>query len=102
MVVAWAVLVATCAAISAAQSTLVVVLVPDVVVVLAELAAVVVVEAVLLTVVMAEPLIREMTGRQPLSARHHRSLTQQIQQILRHLVGRRFSGHRGLRLDLGR
>jgi hypothetical protein len=59
------------------------------------------VEAVLLTV-MAELLIPEMTGRQPLPARHHHSLTQQIQQILRHLVGRGFSGHRRLRLDLGR
>jgi hypothetical protein len=55
MVVAWASLALTCASISALQSTLVVVFVPEVVVEVAEDVAVVAVELVLLTDVMTEP-----------------------------------------------
>jgi hypothetical protein len=68
MVVARASLALTCASIRASQSTLVVVLVPDVVVELAELVlvdvAVVAVELVLLTDVMAESPNRRTMGRQ--------------------------------------
>jgi hypothetical protein len=87
MVVARASLALTCDSISASQSTLVVVLVPDVVVAVAELVVVAVVVA-LLTDVMTNPLVREGMGRQRLPAHHRQSLAQQVQQILRHLVGR--------------
>jgi len=94
----------TCDVISAFQSTLDVVLVPDVEVEFAELvldAVVLVVEVVLLTEVMAKPPVHR-TGasadRRPLVAV---LLTQQFQQILRHLVGGGFRRDRGLGLDLG-
>src|ERR1700720_4210805 len=76
MVVAWASLAFTCAWISASQSILVVVLVPEVVDELAPLeVAVVAVELVLLTDVMTVPLNQKAMGRRNSPAHPGRSLS---------------------------
>jgi hypothetical protein len=105
MVVARASLALTCDVISAFQSTLDVVLVPDVEVEFVELVLevdVLVVEVVLLTEVMAKPPVHRTPGPALTAGpRVAVLLTQQFQQILRHLVGGRFRRDRGLCLDLG-
>jgi hypothetical protein len=91
--------VATCASIKASQSTLVVVFVPDVVVAKAAVAAA---EVELVTVAM--PPYFPARGCEPAlpPARDCCGLAEQLQQILRHLVRRRFCGDRSLHLDLRR
>ena len=105
MVVARASLALTSDVISAFQSTLDVVLVPVVDVEFVELVLEVdvdAVEVVLLTVDIDEAPFRGRGAggrRRPLAAL---LLTQQFQQILRHLVGSGFGRDRGLGLDFGR
>ena len=97
IVVAASVLAATWASISASQSTLVVVLVPDVVV---ESAADAAMDVELDTVAMS--FYTGWQGGEPAQWPAHQvsRLAQQLQKILRHLVGGGFGGDRRLHLHL--